>query len=309
MIPAGGFHAPVLVREVLELLAPERGGVFFDGTAGGGGHAEAILERGAEARVMAVDRDPAAVEEAKRRLDRFGPRAEVRRSEFDVAAETIDVPLAGALLDLGVSSRQLDDAGRGFTFEPGAPLDMRMGGEEQHGPTGADVLNGWSEGALADLFHAYAEEPRARRLAAEIVRRRANRPFATSDDLVGATRAALGPTMKPADKARIFQALRIAVNGELERLERTLPTLRDALAPGGILAVLSYHSLEDRAVKHAFREWSRDCICPPALPVCACRGRRLGDALTRKPIRPDAAEVAANPRSRSARLRAWRKAA
>jgi 16S rRNA (cytosine1402-N4)-methyltransferase len=298
-----------MVREVLDVLAPERGGVFFDGTAGGGGHAEAILERGAEARVMAVDRDPAAVEEARRRLDRFGPRAEVHRSEFDVAAASLAVPLAGALLDLGVSSRQLDDADRGFTFEPGAPLDMRMGGEEQHGPTGVDLLNGWSEGALADLFHAYAEEPRARRLAAEIVRRRQNRPFATSDDLVAAARAVLGPGMRPADKARIFQALRIAVNAELEKLDRALPVLRDALAPGGVLAVLSYHSLEDRATKHAFREWSRDCVCPPGLPVCRSRGRRLGDVLTRKPTRPSDEEVAANPRSRSARLRAWRRAA
>jgi 16S rRNA (cytosine1402-N4)-methyltransferase len=258
---------------------------------------------------MAVDRDPAAVEEARRRLDRFGPRAEVHRSEFDVAAASLAVPLAGALLDLGVSSRQLDDADRGFTFEPGAPLDMRMGGEEQHGPTGVDLLNGWSEGALADLFHAYAEEPRARRLAAEIVRRRQNRPCATSDDLVAAARAVLGPGMRPADKARIFQALRIAVNAELEKLDRALPVLRDALAPGGVLAVLSYHSLEDRATKHAFREWSRDCVCPPGLPVCRCRGRRLGDVLTRKPTRPSDEEVAANPRSRSARLRAWRRAA
>lgn len=309
MTPDRDFHAPVMVREVLDFLAPERGGLFFDGTAGGGGHAEAILERGVEARVIAVDRDPAAVVEASRRLDRFGLRAEVRRSEFDVAAASLDEPLAGALLDLGVSSRQLDDAERGFTFEPGAPLDMRMGGEGQHGPTGADLLNEWSEGALADLFHAYAEEPRARRLAAEIVRRRANRPFRTSDDLVAATRAVLGPAMGPADKARIFQALRIAVNSELERLERALPALREALAPGGVIAVLSYHSLEDRAVKHAFREWSRDCVCPPGFPVCRCRGVRLGDVLTRKPVRPGEPEVAANPRSRSARLRAWRKAA
>lgn len=309
MTDGRGFHAPVMVREVLDALAPERGGLFFDGTAGGGGHAEAILERGVEARVMAVDRDPAAVVEAKRRLDRFGLRAEVRLSEFDVAAASLDEPVAGALLDLGVSSRQLDELKRGFSFEPGAPLDMRMGGEGQHGPTGADLLNGWSEGALADVFYRFGDEPRARRLAAEIVRRRSTRRFATSDDLVAATRAVLGPAMKPADKARIFQALRIAVNAEIERLERALPALRDALSPGGVLVVLAYHSLEDRTVKLAFREWSRDCICPPELPVCMCRGARLGDAMTRKPVRPTDGEVAANPRARSARLRAWRKAA
>lgn len=281
----------------------------MDGTLGGGGHAEAILERGAEARVMAVDRDPAAVAETARRLSRFGDRARVRLAEFDAAAAGLEPPIAGALLDLGVSSRQLDDRDRGFTFESGAPLDMRMGGVGQQGPTGADLLNGWSEGALADLFHRYGEEPRARRLAAEIVRRRSNRPFATSDDLVAAVRAVLGPSMGPSDKARIFQALRIAVNGELERLERALPALRDALAPGGVIAVLSYHSLEDRTTKLAFREWSRDCVCPPRLPVCRCRGERLGDVITRKPRRPSEEEVAANPRSRSARLRAWRKAA
>jgi len=309
VIPVRDFHAPVMVREVLNVLAPERGGLFFDGTAGGGGHAEAILERGAEARVMAVDRDPAAVGETERRLSRFGARAEVRLAEFDAAAAELATPIAGALLDLGVSSHQLDEPERGFTFEPGAPLDMRMGGEGQHGPTGADLLNGWSEGALADLFHEYGGEPRARRLAAEIVRRRSNRPFATSADLVAATRAVLGPTMGPSDKARIFQALRIAVNGELDRLERALPALRDALAPRGVIAVLSYHSLEDRATKLAFREWSRDCVCPPRLPVCRCRGERLGDVITRKPLRPAEDEIEANPRSRSARLRAWRKAA
>lgn len=298
-----------MVREVLDALAPERGGLFFDGTAGGGGHAEAILERGVEARVVAVDRDPAAIEKTRERLLRFGARADVRLAEFDSAAAALTGSLAGALLDLGVSSYQLDQRERGFTYEPGAPLDMRMGAVGQHGPTGADLLNGWSEGALADLFHTYAEEPRARRLAAEIVRRRANRPFATSDDLVAATRAVLGPSMKPADKARIFQAVRIAVNGELERLERALPVLRDALEPGGVLAVLSYHSLEDRITKLAFREWSRDCVCPPRLPVCACRGRALGEPLTRKPLRPSEEEVSSNPRARSARLRAWRKAA
>jgi 16S rRNA (cytosine1402-N4)-methyltransferase len=298
-----------MIREVLELLAPERGGTFFDGTVGGGGHTEAILEAGAATRVIGVDRDPEALQVAGRRLERFEARLDLERASFADAAERLNVALAGALLDLGVSSHQIDADERGFTFREGAPLDMRMDGAGTPRATAADVLNEASESELADIFHHFGQERRARRLAAEIVRRRRNRSFATSDDLVGAVRAVLGPRSGPADFARIFQALRIAVNGELEALDRALSALREALQPGGVLAVLSYHSLEDRRVKHAFREWSRTCVCPPALPVCTCRGRALGETLTRKPLVASADEVEANPRARSARLRGWRKAA
>jgi 16S rRNA (cytosine1402-N4)-methyltransferase len=207
------------------------------------------------------------------------------------------------LLDLGVSSRQLDEDARGFSFRPGAPLDMRMGSA---GPTAAGFLNRAEEGELARAFADWADEPRARALAAEVARRRARQPFATSDDLVNAIRAVLGPRSGPADFARLFQAVRIAVNDELEGLERALPALRAALAPGGRLAVISYHSGEDRVVKHAFQEWGRRCVCPPRQPVCTCRGRPLGRAEPRKPILADAAEVAANPRARSAKLRIFR---
>jgi 16S rRNA (cytosine1402-N4)-methyltransferase len=303
------YHAPVMVREVLELLAPERGGTFFDGTLGGGGHTEAMLEAGAATRVIGVDRDPEALQVAGRRLERFGPRLDLARASFADAAERLTVELAGALLDLGVSSRQIDADERGFTFREGAPLDMRMDGAEPPRASAADVLNEASESELADIFHHFGQERRARKLAAEVVRRRRNRPFVTSDDLVGAVRGVLGPRSGPSDFARIFQALRIAVNDELEALDRALPALREALQPGGVLAVLSYHSLEDRRVKHAFREWSRTCVCPPELPVCICRGRALGDTLTRKPIEASPEEVEANPRARSARLRGWRKAA
>jgi 16S rRNA (cytosine1402-N4)-methyltransferase len=212
----------------------------------------------------------------------------------------------GVLLDLGVSSPQLDAAERGFTFRPGAPLDMRMSGV---GMTAEGWLNGAAEAELAEAFRDFGDERRARALARQVVRRRATRAFTTSDDLVGAIRATLGPTSGPADFARLFQAVRIAVNGELERLERALPALLELLEPGGVLAVIAYHSGEDRIVKHAFRDWARACVCPPGQPVCTCRGAPLGQLLTRRPIEASAAEVARNPRARSARLRGFRKAA
>lgn len=303
------YHVPVMVREVLGYLRPERGGLFFDGTVGGGGHSEAILEASDAARVIGVDRDPEAIEAAGGRLARFGDRVELVCGNFAEVAERLEEELAGALLDLGVSSRQLDESERGFSFRPGVPLDMRMAGPGASTVTAADLLNELPEVELAELFRRYGEEPRARRLAAEVVKRRRRERFETSDDLMAAMRVALGPRMDAQDKARIFQALRIAVNEELGALERALPALRDRLEPGGVLVVLSYHSLEDRRVKEAFREWSQRCVCPPELPVCQCRGRALGRALTRKPVLPDEAEVAANPRARSARLRAWEKAA
>lgn len=301
------YHVPVLVAEVIGYLAPERGGVFFDGTLGGGGHAAALLEAGAT-RVIGVDRDGEALERAGARLSRFGDRVALVAGDYSVAAEALEEELDGALLDLGVSSRQIDADVRGFSFRPGVVLDMRMGGEGS-GPSAADLLNGWSETELADVFYEYGEERRSRRLAAEIVRRRGAQPFRTSDDLVAVMHRALGARLEAQDKARIFQALRIAVNEELTSLERALPALRERLRPEGVLVVIAYHSLEDRRVKQSFREWSSACICPPELPVCRCRGRALGTTLTRRVVVATEAEVAANPRARSARLRAWRKAA
>jgi len=304
------YHVPVMVREVVSYLQPERGGLYFDGTVGGGGHSEAILEAGETARVIGVDRDPEALEGAARRLARYGERVRLMRARFADAAARIEEPLAGALLDLGVSSRQIDEPGRGFSFRPGVPLDMRMAGAAAEGArTAAELLNELPESELAALFRNYGEERRARRLAAEVVRRRRTRLFRTSDDLVEAMERALGPRVTVQDKARIFQALRIAVNEELEELDRALPVLRERLDAAGVLVVLSYHSLEDRRVKNAFRDWSRGCVCPPELPVCRCSGRPLGEVLTRKPVFASPEEVAANPRARSARLRAWRKAA
>ncbi|MGQ0562759.1 MAG: 16S rRNA (cytosine(1402)-N(4))-methyltransferase RsmH [Gemmatimonadota bacterium] len=300
------YHVPVMVREVLTYLKPERGGVYFDGTLGGGGHTEAILEAGDQAHVIGIDQDPEALAVAATRLKKYGERFELVRANFADAAASGEQPLAGALLDLGISSRHIDAPERGFSFRAGTPLDMRM---DPRGRSAADLLNQLSESELADIFYYYGEERRSRRFARAIVQRRKTQPFATSDDLLAAMDRSLGPRLDAQDKARIFQALRIAVNNELEVLERTLPALRDRLAAEGVLVVLSYHSLEDRRVKDAFREWSRGCICPPELPVCQCRGEPLGTTLTKKPLLASGAEVQQNVRARSAKLRAWKKAA
>jgi len=294
-----------MVREVLTYLQPERGGVYFDGTLGGGGHTRAILEAGPTARVVGVDQDPEALAVAAKRLQQFADRLELVRANFADAAEGGTQPLAGALLDLGISSRHIDAIERGFSFTRGAPLDMRM---NPVGHSAADLLNHLEENDLADIFYHYGEERRSRRLARDIVHHRKARPFTTSDDLVASMHRALGPRVDAQDKARIFQALRIAVNNELEVLERALPALRDRLDPAGVMVVLSYHSLEDRRVKEAFREWSKSCVCPPEVLICECRGEPLGTTLTRKPVLASPEEVQANSRARSAKLRAWQKA-
>jgi 16S rRNA (cytosine1402-N4)-methyltransferase len=305
------YHVPVMVEEVLGYLQPARGGVFLDGTLGGGGHAEAVLEAADGVRVIGVDRDPEALREASARLARFGGRFRAVEANFADAVTAAGIEageLSGALLDLGVSSRQIDDEARGFTFRPGAPLDMRMSPVAgSSGPTAAELLNEAEAEELASIFYRYGEERRSRHLARIVVEMRERSPLRTSDDLLEAIGRAI-PRATVQDRARLFQALRIAVNGEMEALERGLERIREALAPGGVLVVLSYHSLEDRRVKDAFREWSRDCVCPPGLPVCHCRGSRLGTALTRKPVMASEEEVRANPRARSARLRAWRRA-
>lgn len=306
---ASAYHAPVMVEEVMVHLRPERGGVFLDGTLGGGGHAEALLSRGPEARLIGVDRDPEALKEAEARLARFGDRARLIRANYAeslTAAGVGEGELSGVLLDLGISSHQIDVDERGFTFRPGAPLDMRMGQDRSDEPSAADLLNGMEEEDLANLFYRFGEERRSRRLARVVVEMREAEPFSTSDQLVEAMERAL-PRPTPQDRARIFQALRIAVNREIESLETALPRFREALQPGGVLAVLSYHSLEDRVVKDSFREWSRECVCPPAMPKCTCRGRALGATLTRKAIFATDEELASNVRARSARLRAWRR--
>lgn len=301
------YHAPVLAREVAELLGNARH--VLDGTLGGGGHALALLEGGAH--VVGLDRDPQAVREAVQRLAPFVSSGALsihcgNYADLDALPALAAQHFDAILLDLGVSSHQLDDEARGFTFRPGAVLDMRMG--EDATASAAEFLNAAPESELAWVFREYGDERRAPRLAREVTRRRANRPFATSDDFVGAIRAVLGATSGASDFARLFQAVRIAINDELSGLERALPVLRDHLLPGGTLAVIAYHSGEDRLVKHAFREWSTACTCPPRQPMCTCRGVAMGTLRTRRAITAAADEVAANPRARSARLRAWQRA-
>ena len=295
-----GFHRPVLLKQVVDAARGARRAV--DATLGDGGHAEALREAGIE--LLGIDRDPEAIRIGQTRLGDTGIRYLCAPFASEEAlAEIHDFEPDFILLDLGVSSRQQDEESRGFTFRPGAPLDMRMGPE---GPTAADLLNTVDKDTLRAWLADWADERRAHRLAGEVVRRREHQPFALSDDLVNAIRGVLGPRSGPEDFARIFQALRIAVNQELDGLVEALPALREALAPGGSLAVISYHSGEDRVVKHAFHEWSRACICPSEQPVCTCRGRPLGVAAPRSGVVPDPMEIADNSRARSARLRIFR---
>ena len=304
---SSSYHAPVLISEVTTVLGDAR--EVLDGTLGGGGHAAALLDLGA--RVTGIDRDPDAIESSRARLGEHEAAGRFRAFLGNFASIHEIGPLAhatfdGILLDLGVSSHQIDANDRGFTFREGAPLDMRMGDDVAMDAAG--LLDSADEAELARIFREYADEPKGGRIAREIVRRRQTRPFETSDDFVGAIRGALGPRSGSGDFARLFQALRIAVNHELVALEGALPALRDRLRPGGVLAVIAYHSGEDRLVKHAFREWSASCVCPPRLLQCHCRGRPLGELLTRKAIVAASEETASNPRARSARLRAWRSA-
>ena len=307
------LHEPVLLAEVLAQLAPREGGRYLDGTVGAGGHAAAILERSAPSgRLLGLDVDPKALAAAAEHLERFGDRAVLVRANFavcdDVAREHGFAPVDGALLDLGLSSLQLADDERGFSFRSPGPLDMRADPDLR--VTADAVVNTWAEPELRQVFAEYGEEPEAGRIAGAIVRRRAKAPFAAAEELgrfVAGVKTRRPRGIDPATK--VFQALRIAVNDELANLERGLAAAVSILRPGGRLAVISFHSLEDRAVKRFFARESRDCICPPHLPTCVC-GHRAGlRVVTRRPLRADSAEVARNPRARSAALRVAEKLA
>ncbi len=302
------YHAPVMVEEVVELFKGAK--EVLDCTLGGGGHTEALLASGSS--VVAIDRDESAINEARKRLASYEMSGRFRAlwgnfGEIDHLPELTDRSFDGILADLGVSSHQIDTEDRGFSFRPGALLDMRM--DRRSTGTAADLLNTLDEADLSHIFHDYGDEPRAGRLGREIVRRRQRKPMRVSDDLVDAIRGAYGARTGPGDFARLFQAIRIAVNDELGTLEKALPLLREKLEPRGVLAVISYHSGEDRLVKHTMREWSLDCVCPAKQLTCTCRGRALGQLLTKRAIKASEVETATNPRSRSARLRAWRKEA
>ena len=281
----------------------------MDGTVGAGGHAAGLLEASSpDGQLLGLDVDPQALELARQRLAPFGSRAILRQASYTTLAEQLGSlgwkAVDGVLLDLGVSSMQLDTPERGFSFQADAPLDMRFSPENPI--MAADLVNTLSEADLAGLLFRYGEEPRARQVAQAIVRAR---PITTTRQLAEAVAGAAGSgrrsgggkTMHPA--TRTFQALRIAVNRELDALEETLPQALAALAPGGRLAVISFHSLEDRIVKQFFRRESQDCICPPRQPVCTCGHKAALVEITRRPLRPEGAETGQNPRARSARLR------
>jgi 16S rRNA (cytosine1402-N4)-methyltransferase len=298
-------HEPVLAREVVELLRPGPGLVFLDGTLGGGGHAERFLEAGA--RVIGMDKDPRALAAATARLARYGEAFRAVRGDFRdarnvLAALRLD-GVDGALVDLGVSSPQLDDPARGFSFRGGGPLDMRMGPE---GQTLADLLARVDERELARIVHEYGEERFARPVARAIKRAVDDgEPLDTArlaEVVAGAIpRKAWPPRLHPA--TRTFQALRIAVNDELGSLAAWLDALPAVVRPGGRAGAISFHSLEDRAVKEKFRDLCNACVCPPGMPVCGCGAAASFKAVTRKAVVADDDEVARNPRARSARLR------
>jgi 16S rRNA (cytosine1402-N4)-methyltransferase len=302
-------HEPVLAREIVEVLRPQPGERFLDGTLGGGGHSGLLLEAGVQ--VIALDKDPRALAAASARLARFGEAFRAVRADFRDAKNVLAAlglsGVDGALVDLGVSSPQLDEAERGFSFSRAGPLDMRMGDE---GETLADLLRRIDERELARILHEYGEEPFARPVARAVkaaVAREETLDTARLAEVVAAAipRRAWPRRIHPA--TRTFQALRIAVNDELGALAAWLDGLPSLLNAGGRAAAISFHSLEDRMVKERFRALTQACTCPPDLPVCACGARAGFAAITRKAIKASDEEVARNPRARSARLRAVEK--
>ena len=301
--PVGAAHVPVMVGVVVEWLRPRPGARLVDATVGLGGHAAALLAAAPDASLVGLDVDPDALARAGARLASGGDRVVLRRASYaELRRVLAELGWDGAdaiLLDLGVSSLQLDEPARGFSFRADGPLDMRMGPDAPR--DAAEVVNGWAEEDIARVLFEYGEERRSRAIARAIVRAR---PITSTRALAGVVERVLGrgkPGIHPA--TRTFQALRIAVNDELAALDRFLADGVDALRPGGRLAILAYHSLEDRRVKETFRRWAADCICPPGVVRCVCGWRARVRELTRRPLPPSPAEVAANPRARSARLR------
>ena len=296
-------HIPVLTVPVVEWLAPTAPGLLVDATLGLGGHAEALLEAAPGFQLLGVDRDPEAVAEARRRLEPYGRRVTLVNRNFDSLPELLAeraLPQPAAILaDLGCSSLQLDTPERGFSFAADGPLDMRMGCD---GATAAELVNSAEEEELVSIFWRYGEERRSRAVARAIVRQR---PLATTAELSRLVERVVprGKGQKIHPATRVFQALRIAVNDELGQLERFLEPAVRSLRPGGRMAVISFHSLEDRIVKHGFAGLQGRCTCPPDFPECRCDPEKLVRVLTRSPIRPTDEEIRDNPRSRSARLR------
>lgn len=304
-------HQPVLLAEVLEALALRPDGSYIDGTVGGGGHSRGILERlGPAGRLLGIDQDPDAIAAAGERLAGY-PNAVLARGNFGemarIAREHGFGEADGILLDIGVSSHQLDDPRRGFSYHHDAPLDMRM---SQQGPSARDLVNSLDERALADVIRRYGEDKSAGRIAAGICRARAEAPIETTAQLADIIKNSVPAAVRRAEghpARKTFQALRIAVNGELDRLAEGLEAAFGLLKPGGRLAVITFHSLEDRLVKRTMADWCQGCICPKDFPVCVCGRKPKGRLVYKKGLAPGAEEVAGNPRSRSARLRVFQK--
>lgn len=299
-------HVSVLLNETIEGLNIKPDGIYVDGTAGGAGHSSEIAKRLTTGRLIALDKDPEAVATATERLSKY-PCAAVIHSDFAEIPSVLDSlgidKVDGVLLDLGVSSHQLDDAERGFSYHSEAPLDMRMSRE---GLSAYDLVNGASGAELAKILYDYGEEKFAPRIVNAILDARAVKPIETTTELADIVRNAVPAAIRrkeghPARKT--FQAIRIAVNGELDRLSEALDRAFDRLAPGGRFAIITFHSLEDRMVKQAFAEYARGCTCPPEFPVCVCGKTPRGKLVSRKPIEPTEEELEINHRSRSAKLR------
>jgi len=298
-------HLPVLTDRVVEFLSPAAPGLIIDATVGLGGHAGALLWENPDFRLVGLDRDPRALARAGERLRVFGDRVRLVEEAFDQLPEVIDrldlEPPAAVLADLGCSSLQLDDPERGFSFQSDGPLDMRMGVQ---GPTAADLLESLDWVELVKILRDFGEERRARAIARAIIKRREQAPLRTTAELSRLVQGVIGDRRGRIHPAtRTFQALRIAVNDELGQIERFLEPAVRALRPGGRIGIISFHSLEDRIVKHTFRRLAGRCTCPPGLPVCRCNPQRVITVLTSSARRPEEDEVARNPRSRSARLR------
>jgi 16S rRNA (cytosine1402-N4)-methyltransferase len=307
------YHRPVLLNEVIRLLDPRPGGTYVDCTLGGGGHAKAILSRILpEGQFVGIDRDKDAIDYAQSELSEFKNNVNLVRGDFreldrilqELSIESVD----GVLFDFGVSSHQLDVAERGFSFSTSAQLDMRM--DKSQPITAADLVNELSEHELADLIYIHSDERWARRIARAIVRSREKSPIKTTAELADVVASAIPSKAQPQrihPATRTFQALRIAVNSELEALDKGMEAAARGLAVGGKLVLISYHSLEHRAVKKFFAVGSGRCQCPPGLPQCVCGARQFLKVLTKKPITPTEEEIQDNPRSRSAQLRAAEK--
>ena len=301
-------HVSVLVREAIEFLRPAPGGRYVDGTLGGGGHSEAILAASSpDGRVLGLDRDDEAIAAARQRLQQFGDRFVFKQASFSELRELLGEigwnRVDGIILDLGVSSWQIDAPERGFSFRLGGRLDMRM--DRRQSLDAYRLVNTATADELNRIFRDYGEEPQARRIAEKIGTERKQRSIVGTEDLARLVEGVKGGRRRDHHPAtQVFQALRIAVNQELDHLEHFLGDGFELLRPGARMVIISFHSLEDRLVKNAFRKWSRACLCPPRALVCQCGWSQKAKVLTKRPVVPGAAETMANPRARSAKLRA-----